>query len=213
MPSSLSELRREYALARLDEDSIEADPFRQFERWFEEARRAELPEPNAMTLATADPDGRPHARIVLLKDLEAGGFVFYTNYDSAKGRELAANPQAALVFLWKELERQVRIEGRVERVSDAESTAYFRIRPRGSQLGAAVSRQSRVVTDRATLDRRYLELEGRYRDRDIPRPPHWGGYRLIPETFEFWQGRRNRLHDRLHFRRDGEGWRLQRLEP
>ncbi len=213
MPQNIADLRRDYALARLDEDSISADPIAQFHAWFDEANRAEVPEPNAMTLATVDSDGRPHARIVLLKEADAYGFVFFTNYQSAKGAELAGNPHAALVFLWKELERQVRIEGLVSAVSAAESEAYFRTRPHGSQLGALASNQSRVVADRATLDQRFAELDARYRDRDIPRPAHWGGYRLGAERIEFWQGRQSRLHDRLLYLRTDQGWLVQRLEP
>lgn len=213
MSRNIADLRRDYALAELDETSVNPDPIEQFHAWFDDAIKAEVPEPNAMTLATVDGDGRPHARIVLLKDADADGFVFYTNYQSAKGAELAVNPHAALVFLWKELERQVRIEGVVSPVSSEESEAYFRARPRGSQIGALASNQSRVVTNRETLDRRFAELDARYRDRDIPRPAHWGGYRLSPEVLEFWQGRQSRLHDRLRYLRTDEGWTLERLEP
>lgn len=213
MSRNIADLRRDYALAELDETSVNLDPIEQFHAWFDEAVKAEVPEPNAMTLATVDGDARPHARVVLLKDADAGGFVFYTNYQSAKGGELAVNPHAALVFLWKELERQVRIEGVVSPVSTEESEAYFRSRPRPSQIGALASNQSRVVADRGTLDQRFAEFDARYRDQDIPRPSHWGGYRLSPELLEFWQGRQSRLHDRLRYLRTDDGWRLERLEP
>jgi pyridoxamine 5'-phosphate oxidase len=213
MSRNIADLRRDYALAELDETSVNPDPIEQFHAWFDDAIKAEVPEPNAMTLATVDSDGRPHARVVLLKEAGADGFVFYTNYQSAKGAELAVNPHAALVFLWKELERQVRIEGVVSPVSVEESEAYFRSRPRASQIGALASNQSRVVTDRDTLDQRFAELDALYRVQDIPRPSHWGGYRLSPELLEFWQGRQSRLHDRLRYLRTDEGWTLERLEP
>ncbi len=214
MQTSLADLRRDYALTRLDEDSADADPIRQFQRWFQEALRAEVTEPNAMTLATSDREGQPHARIVLLKDVAATGFVFFTNYNSAKGRELTENPRAALVFLWQELERQVRVEGTVSRVAPDESEHYFHTRPRGSQIGALASRQSQPAANRQILEQRFTELDQRYRDGTIPRPTHWGGYRLLPSRLEFWQGRRNRLHDRLCYQRITEqDWQLQRLEP
>jgi pyridoxamine 5'-phosphate oxidase len=214
MSPSLAALRQEYALGALNETDVDPDPIRQFQRWLDEAIKAELPEPNALTLATADRTGRPFARVVLLKDCDADGFVFYTNYRSDKGQQLAENPHAALVFLWLELERQVRVEGIVSKVSPAESEAYFHTRPRESQLGALASRQSQIVADRQTLDTRYQQLAAQYPDDNIPMPNQWGGYRVKPEMLEFWQGRHGRMHDRLRYRwqKDG-GWWLERLEP
>lgn len=210
---SIADLRREYAHARLDESEVDPDPLAQFRRWFDDARRAKLLEPNAMTLATATPDGSPSARVVLLKGADELGFAFYTDYRSQKGRELEHNPRAALVFYWGELERQVRITGTVSRVAREESDAYFRTRPRGSRLGAWASEQSAVLPGRAALEARIRELAARHPDDDVPLPPHWGGYRVRPETIEFWQGRENRLHDRVRYVRDGGGWRIQRLSP
>jgi pyridoxamine 5'-phosphate oxidase len=185
----------------------------QFRRWFNEVLAADLHEPNAMTLATATPDGKPSARVVLLKGFDERGFVFYTNYEGRKARELEANPNCSLVFYWGELERQVRVEGRAVRIPDAESDAYFAGRPRGSRLGAWVSEQSRPVEGRRELEERLKGLEDEYEGCEIPRPPFWGGYRVEPDSIEFWQGRENRLHDRLlYMRRDGE-WRIQRLQP
>ncbi|MEW5987436.1 MAG: pyridoxamine 5'-phosphate oxidase [Chloroflexota bacterium] len=196
------------------ETDVDPDPVVQFGRWFDDTQRAHLPEPTAMTLATATPDGRPSARLVLLKGFDQDGFVFYTNYGSRKGQELGDNPWAALVFWWPELSRQVRIEGRVERVSAAESDAYFQTRPRGNQLGAWASHQSQVISGREGLDERVAELAAQYQGRDIPRPSYWGGYRLHPHQVEFWQGRPNRLHDRLRYRRDDQGqWLIERLSP
>jgi pyridoxamine 5'-phosphate oxidase len=206
-------MRREYHREALAEADVDADPVVQFGRWFEQATHAGLVEPTAMTLATATPDGRPSARMVLLRGFDQRGFCFYTNYESRKGAELAANPRAALVFWWDRLERQVRVEGRVERTSRAESEAYFSSRPPGSQLSAAASPQSRVIDDRASLERRVAELATGQGDGQVPLPEFWGGYRLAHELVEFWQGRPNRLHDRLRYRRAGDGWKLERLAP
>jgi pyridoxamine 5'-phosphate oxidase len=210
---SIADLRREYANARLDESEVDPDPLAQFRKWFDDALRAKLLEPNAMTLATATPDGAPSARIVLLKGADELGFAFYTDYRSRKARELEHNPHAALVFYWGELERQVRITGTVSRVGREESEAYFRTRPRGSRLGAWASEQSAVLTGRVALEARIREVAARHPDVDVPLPPHWGGYRVRPETIEFWQGRENRLHDRVRYVREGDRWRIQRLSP
>lgn len=214
MDRSVADLRREYTRAGLREEDLTPDPTDQFGRWFEEALAANLHEPNAMTLATATPDGSPSARIVLLKGFDERGFVFYTNYEGRKAREIKANPRVSLVFYWGELERQIRIEGGVSRVPEEESDTYYESRPRGSRLGAWVSEQSRPVEDRSVLEDRVRELEARYEDQDILRPPFWGGYRVEPESMEFWQGRESRLHDRLVYRRSAEGgWKIERLQP
>jgi pyridoxamine 5'-phosphate oxidase len=214
MSQSLAELRHEYALGALNEADVDPDPLKQFQRWLRQAINAQLPEPNAMTLATADRNGHPYARVLLLKDCDAEGFVFFTNYRSDKGQQLAENPRAALVFLWLELERQVRIEGTVGPISPAESEAYFRSRPRESRLGSLASRQSQVVASRQALDDRFRQLATQYPGDNIPMPNHWGGYRLRPEMLEFWQGRHGRMHDRLRYRSRKSGdWLLERLEP
>lgn len=212
-PLSIADLRREYARARLDETDVSPDPFAEFARWFAEAQAAEAAEANAMVLATASPDGRPSARMVLLKGFDERGFVFFTDYRSRKGEELEANPNAALAFHWGELERQVRIEGTVTRTSPEESELYYRTRPLGSRLGAWVSHQSRTIASREVLEAKLREVEQRFDGRDLPLPPHWGGYRVRPECFEFWQGRESRLHDRIRYLREGEGWRIGRLSP
>ncbi|NBC07823.1 MAG: pyridoxamine 5'-phosphate oxidase [Bacteroidetes bacterium] len=213
--SNIDALRKEYARGELDLADTPSDPIVQFERWFEEALRAEVPEPNAMTLSTASPAGRPSARIVLLKGLENGAFLFYTNYQSHKGRELSENPHAALTFLWHELQRQVRVEGRVERLSPEASTEYFQSRPKSSQIGAWVSPQSQPIESRKVLEKREQELWEKYEDAEqLPRPEHWGGFRVVPQRIEFWQGRPSRLHDRIFFERDASGeWRKSRLAP
>ena len=211
---TVADLRREYTRAGLSETDVDSDPIRQFGAWFEQALAAQVPEPNAMTLATVGADGRPSARIVLLKGFDAAGFVFHTNYDSRKGKELAANPFAALVFFWSELERQVRIEGKVERLPDAESDAYFQGRPLGSRLSAWASRQSEPVTDRATLERELEEMATKYEGRDVPRPPFWGGLRLQPDAIEFWQGGAEPASRPFVLpARHPAGWRIERLSP
>jgi len=212
---SFADLRRDYSLAGLAEKDLAKDPFRQFEAWFQEAEAAKIPEPNAMILATATKEGRPSTRTVLLKGLDGRGFAFYSNYESRKGRELEANSQASLIFPWIALERQVIVEGTVIKVSREESDAYFQSRPRSSQLGAWVSQQSSVVRDRSVLESSMKALEQKYAGSDVPVPPYWGGYRLAPDSVEFWQGRRSRLHDRLRFRRERSGgdWIIERLSP
>ena len=213
--SNIDALRKEYAQGKLDLADTPSDPIAQFKRWFEEAMNAEVPEPNAMTLSTATRSGRPSARIVLLKGLEDGDFLFYTNYQSHKGRELEENPYAALTFLWHELQRQVRVEGRVERLSPEASTDYFQSRPKSSQIGAWVSPQSQRIESREVLEEREQELWEKYEDAEqLPRPEHWGGFRVMPHRIEFWQGRPSRLHDRINFERDASGeWRKSRLAP
>ena len=211
---ALADMRKDYGLAGLLEKDLAKNPFRQFEQWFAEAEAAKLTEPNAMTLATAGRDGHPSARTVLLKAVDGRGFVFYTNYESRKGRELADNARATLLFPWIAMERQVIAEGTVSRVSREEADAYFHSRPRASQLAAWASPQSTVVAGRAVLEESYRVVEKKYEGREVPLPPQWGGFRLEPATVEFWQGRRNRLHDRLRYRRDTGGeWVVERVAP
>ena len=210
--AALADLRKSYERAALDESASAADPFEQFGLWLQQALDAQLPEPNAMTLATVGADGRPSTRIVLIKGCDARGIVWYTNYESRKGRELAVHPHAALQFHWVELERVVRIEGRVEKASAAESDAYFASRPLDSRIGAWASPQSEVIASRAVLVANAAQVSARFL-LNPPRPPHWGGYRLVPDRFEFWQGRPSRLHDRLRYRLEAGAWQRERLAP
>lgn len=208
----LQAMRVDYRRDALDETGAAADPFTQFDAWFADAEAAKLAEPNAMTLATATPDGVPSARVLLLKGFDARGFVFFTNYDSRKGQELTANPRAAMVFFWQPLERQVRIEGTIKKADRDESQGYFDSRPRASQLGAWASRQSEVIASRAVVESREKELDAQFAD-GVPLPDFWGGYRLVPAIVEFWQGRPSRLHDRLRYTRADGGWTIDRLSP
>ena len=215
MTQALADMRRDYTRDGLTEANAPAEPFELFTRWFQEAVKTEQApvEANAMTLATVDANGRPHCRVLLLKALDAQGFTFFTNYESDKGRQLYNNPFAAMTFFWPTLERQVRIEGRVSKVSHAESDAYFQVRPLGSRLGAWASPQSRVIADRAELEGLLTATEQRFNDTQPDCPKHWGGYRLVPERIEFWQGRSSRLHDRLNYRRVDQAWQRERLAP
>jgi pyridoxamine 5'-phosphate oxidase len=209
----LKALRREYASRSLDEATIQEDPLQQFRTWFDEAVRSEILDVNAMTLATVSSEGVPSARTVLLKDIDARGLVFFTHYTSPKGQDLAANPSASLLFFWPPLERQVRVTGKTERVDEAESNAYFASRPRDSQIAAWCAHQSSELPSRAALEARYAELSAKYEGHDVPRPPDWGGYRVVPDRFEFWQGRPKRLHDRVVYTKNGDRWTRARLAP
>ena len=211
---SIADLRKDYTLKDLNENEIDKNPFIQFKIWFNQSVAAQLPEPNAMTLATCTPDGKPSARMVLLKDIDEQGFVLFTNYQSQKGQEISVNPQAALVFWWAELERQVRIVGTVEKISSAQSDSYFEVRPPFSRLGAWASNQSEVIANRDVLEAQLIEFQRQYENQEVPRPPHWGGFRVIPQEIEFWQGRSSRLHDRLRYTLvDNGNWKIERLSP
>lgn len=209
----LFDLRKEYRNGTLDESSVQENPVKQFEKWFEEACASKLNEPNAMVISTVGLDGRPSSRVVLLKSFDAQGFVFFTNYESRKGKELEQNPFASLLFFWQELERQVRIEGRAERISRAESMAYYFSRPVNSRLGAWASMQSAVIDGRRLLEKKWEEMKARFEGKEIPLPDFWGGYRIVPDAFEFWQGRESRLHDRIAYKKSENGWTIARLSP
>lgn len=214
LPLDLAALRRNYAMESLLESSVAAHPADQFEKWMREALAGQLLEPNAMTLATVSDDGQPSARIVLLKEFTREGFVFYTNYDSRKGHDIQTNPKVALLFNWLELERQIRIEGTAVRVSPEVSLNYFKTRPLGSRVGAWASAQSSIVESREALEQQFAAVEAKFKgSEDIPLPPGWGGYLVIPDSIEFWQGRENRMHDRIRYRIDGEAWKIERLAP
>lgn len=211
--SEIADLRREYTMASLDIDSVDKDPFNQFRKWFEEARNSELLEPNAMVISTVDAQGQPYQRTVLMKALDDRGIVFYTNYKSRKAQQLAENSNISALFPWYGLERQVAICGKAERISTKESLAYFSSRPYGSQLGAWVSDQSSVISSRSILETKWNEMKQKFKEGKVPLPDFWGGYRIIPESFEFWQGRKSRLHDRLIYKAENNGWQIDRLAP
>ncbi|MBI5403627.1 MAG: pyridoxamine 5'-phosphate oxidase [Ignavibacteriae bacterium] len=209
----IQDLRKNYKLKSLDQKEVDTNPFEQFSIWFEEAMKSELPEPNSMILATATKDGKPSARALLLKGFDEKGFIFYTNYESRKGRELEENNNASMLFFWVELERQIRLEGKVSKITPPESKKYFDTRPYKSRIGAWASNQSTVIENRFYIVKKFLKYFAKFHSRDIPLPPYWGGYILVPESFEFWQGRTNRLHDRVRYRLEGEKWIIERLSP
>ena len=209
----LADLRKDYSLSGLAEKDLARDPFRQFQKWFQEAEAAKVIEPNAMVVSTVSKAGQPSSRVILLKGVDGRGFVFYTNYESRKGREIDANPKVSLLFPWLALERQVVIEGTITKISREESEAYFHSRPHASQIGAWASQQSAIVSSRSVIEDAAKALEKKYAGQQVPLPPHWGGYRVSPESVEFWQGRRSRLHDRLRYRREKDAWVVERLSP
>jgi pyridoxamine 5'-phosphate oxidase len=213
MKQDIAQIRQEYTLQSLDNQDVSPNPFAQLEKWLEEAINAEVPEPTAMTLATVDTEGMPSARIVLLKGADESGLVFFTNYASTKGKAIAAHSQVCLNFFWAELQRQIRVLGKIEKVSEAESIDYFQSRPRASQIGAWVSPQSQAIPSREWLEEKFIELEQKYAGQSIPKPEHWGGYRVIPHYFEFWQGRPSRLHDRIVYEKTADIWQIKRIAP
>lgn len=213
MNREIADIRKDYKLKTLLEEDVDADPFKQFALWWTEAVNSKIEEVNAMTLATATRDGVPSARIVLLKEFTDEGFIFFTNYQSHKGTELAKNPKAALVFFWKELERQIRIEGSVEKIAESQSEAYFKTRPAASRIGAWASQQSSIIASRSIIEENVTKYIAQFGEENIPKPPHWGGYIVKPVTIEFWQGRRSRLHDRIEYILLGQDWKIQRLAP
>ena len=213
MPTAIADLRKEYAKNALELAEVNPNPMLQFQRWFEEAQSAQVPEPNAMNLATVSPEGRPTSRIVLLKGVEKG-FIFYSNHESHKGKAIAQNRYVALTFFWSELERQIRIEGQAEKISEKQSTAYFHSRPRGSQIGAWTSPQSEIIKDRSVLTQRQETYTREFEGKEVPKPDHWGGYQVLPDRIEFWQGRPSRLHDRiLYTLQKDDSWKIERLAP
>lgn len=210
---NLADLRNEYTKAELSEADVNSNPIEQFKKWFSEASIAQVPEPNAVSVATVSAEGRPSSRIVLLKGYDESGFVFFTNYESRKGREIIQNPYVSLLFFWPELERQIRIEGKAEKISTKESMNYFFSRPIGSQLGAWASAQSAIIEGRSILEKKMSELKVKFQGKEVPFPAFWGGFKVVPETIEFWQGRKSRLHDRIQFAKTNSGWKISRLSP